>query len=95
MPNAFPLLFSPFEIRGTEFRNRIFFSGHGTRLAGGSPGDELIAYHAARAKGGAALIVTELPPVEALSNTTRCTTPSTAASSGSILAPIRSWPSWV
>ena len=59
MPNAFPLLFSPLEIRGTEFRNRIFFSGHGTRLADGAPGDELIAYHAARAKGGAALIVTE------------------------------------
>ncbi|MHB1220223.1 MAG: oxidoreductase [Alphaproteobacteria bacterium] len=59
MPNAFPLLFSPFEIRGTEFRNRIFFSGHGTRLADGAPGDELIAYHTARARGGAALIVTE------------------------------------
>lgn len=59
MTNAFPLLFSPFEIRGTEFRNRIFFSGHGTRLADGAPSEELIAYHAARARGGAALIVTE------------------------------------
>lgn len=59
MPHPFPLLFSPLQIRGTELRNRIFFSGHGTRLADGAPGDELIAYHAARAKGGTALIVTE------------------------------------
>jgi 2,4-dienoyl-CoA reductase-like NADH-dependent reductase (Old Yellow Enzyme family) len=57
---SFPLLFSPFTLRGLEIRNRIFSTGHGTMLAeGGTAGADLIAYHEARAKGGAGLIVTE------------------------------------
>ena len=53
-------LFTPHEIRGHEFRNRIFSSAHQTILArGGSPGEEMAAYHEARARGGTGLIILE------------------------------------
>lgn len=53
-------LASSFELRGIRFRNRIFSSGHQTLLArDGGVSEALIAYHEARARGGAALIVTE------------------------------------
>ncbi len=56
----FPHLAAPFEIRGIGFRNRVFSSGHQTLLAReGKVTEALIAYHRARARGGAALIVTE------------------------------------
>ena len=56
----FPTLFSPFEIKGHTFRNRIFSTGHQTLIVtGGLPNDGLVAYHEARAKGGAGLIITE------------------------------------
>lgn len=56
----FSHLFTPHEIRGHEFRNRIFSSAHQTILArNGSPGDDMAAYHEARARGGAGLIVIE------------------------------------
>ena len=57
---SFPHLFTPLRIRGVEIRNRILSTGHGTFLAEhGAPGDRMIAYHEARARGGAGLIVTE------------------------------------
>ena len=58
---AFPRLFSPIRLRNLEIRNRILSTGHQTYLAakGGLPGDDFIAYHEARAKGGAGLIVVE------------------------------------
>jgi 2,4-dienoyl-CoA reductase-like NADH-dependent reductase (Old Yellow Enzyme family) len=53
-------LISPLRIRDTEFRNRIFSTGHMTRMAeGGLPTSQMIAYHQARARGGAGLIITE------------------------------------
>jgi 2,4-dienoyl-CoA reductase-like NADH-dependent reductase (Old Yellow Enzyme family)/thioredoxin reductase len=53
-------LFTPHEIRGHEFRNRIFSSAHQTILArNGSPGEDMAAYHEARARGGAGLIILE------------------------------------
>lgn len=56
----FPHLFAPLKIRKTKIRNRILSTGHQTNLGeGGAPGDKLIAYHEARAKGGAGLIVVE------------------------------------
>ncbi len=60
-----PHLFSPLTLRGVTIRNRILFSGHGTRMAKGAPDDRLIAYHTARAAGGAGLIVTEVAMVHA------------------------------
>lgn len=58
---AFPRLFTPLRLRDVEIRNRILSTGHQTYLAakGGLPGDDFIAYHEARAKGGAGLIVVE------------------------------------
>ncbi|MEZ5923304.1 MAG: FAD-dependent oxidoreductase [Hyphomicrobiaceae bacterium] len=56
----FPRLFSPFTLRNTEIRNRILSTGHQTYLAhGGLPGEDFVAYHEARAKGGVGLIVVE------------------------------------
>ncbi len=57
---TFPHLFAPLSLRRVDVRNRILSTGHQTYLAaGGVPGDDLIAYHAARARGGVGLIVTE------------------------------------
>ena len=56
----FPLLFSPLRIGDTDIRNRILSTGHQTYLAKkGLPGDDLVAYHEARARGGAGLIIVE------------------------------------
>ncbi|WP_413875124.1 FAD-dependent oxidoreductase [Albidovulum sp.] len=47
-------------VRSCLIRNRILSTGHQTYLAEGNfPGERMIAYHAARAKGGAGLIITE------------------------------------
>ena len=62
--SQFPNLLSPFEIKGLSLRNRIFSTGHETLLVtGGVPGESLAAYHEARARGGAALIITEATTV--------------------------------
>ncbi len=59
MPD-FPALFSPITLGGVTLKNRIFSPAHGTSLSrGGLVGDELVAYHEARAAGGAGLIVLE------------------------------------
>lgn len=57
---GFPHLFAPLEIRGQVLKNRIFSTGHMTvMLQDGLPTDRMVAYHAARAQGGAALIIIE------------------------------------
>jgi 2,4-dienoyl-CoA reductase-like NADH-dependent reductase (Old Yellow Enzyme family) len=63
MSDRFPRLFSPFAIGDVSFKNRIFSTGHDTSLTHGIPNDALTAYHRARAKGGAALIVVEVAGV--------------------------------
>lgn len=59
--HAFPRLFAPVRLRNLDIRNRILSTGHQTYLAakGGLPGDDFVAYHKARAAGGAGLIVIE------------------------------------
>ena len=55
-----PHLFSPLQIGPVTVKNRIFSTGHQTVMnADGLPTDRMIAYQAAKAKGGAALIITE------------------------------------
>jgi 2,4-dienoyl-CoA reductase-like NADH-dependent reductase (Old Yellow Enzyme family) len=57
----FPNLFSPYRLRSTDFRNRIFSTGHDTYLPqGGLPSPALIAYQTARARGGAGLIIIQV-----------------------------------
>ncbi|MCP4045845.1 MAG: FAD-dependent oxidoreductase [Gammaproteobacteria bacterium] len=56
----FKHLFTPHEIRGMEIRNRIYSTAHQTILAEkGAPGEKMAAYHEARARGGAGLIIME------------------------------------
>lgn len=59
MPAA-PKLFSPIQLGSQLIKNRIVFSPHGTGFAeNGRITDFHLAYHEARAAGGAGLIVTE------------------------------------
>ena len=58
---AFDTLFSPITVGPRELRNRIVHTATVTGLGKDrAVTDRLIAYHAARAEGGAAMIVTEL-----------------------------------
>ena len=58
---AFDTLFSPIAVGERELRNRIVHTATVTGLGRErAVTDRLVAYHAARAKGGAAMIVTEL-----------------------------------
>ena len=60
----FPRLFSPLAIGGVTLRNRVVSSGHDTVMADhGQITDRLIAYHEARARGGAGLIVVQVAGV--------------------------------
>ncbi|QNS06117.1 oxidoreductase [Streptomyces xanthii] len=60
----FPHLFSPLRIGPVTVRNRILSSGHDTVLVeDGAVTDALVAYHEARAAGGAGLIVLQVSGV--------------------------------
>jgi 2,4-dienoyl-CoA reductase-like NADH-dependent reductase (Old Yellow Enzyme family) len=57
----FPTLFSPLDVGPMRLKNRIFSSGHDTVMAhDGEVTDQLVAYHRARAEGGAGLIVMQV-----------------------------------
>lgn len=61
---SFERLFTPLKIRSATMRNRIVSTGHNTRIAGENVANAaLAAYHAARARGGAGLIVCEAATV--------------------------------
>ena len=59
-------LFEPGRIGGLELKNRIVMPAMGCSLAEstGEAGARIIAYYAARAKGGAGLIITEITRVD-------------------------------
>jgi len=58
---SFPKLFAPLELRGHRVRNRIFSTGHDTKMPENfAVSDQLVAYHLARARGGAGLIITQV-----------------------------------
>ncbi len=59
----FPHLFTPIELGGKIIRNRIVSTGHHTYLSDFAPDENLIAYHEARARGGAGLIIVEIAGV--------------------------------
>ena len=64
MSQNFPTLFSRLRIGPMTVRNRIVSTGHDTCLPhDGTVNDALIAYHAARARGGAGLIVVQVAGV--------------------------------
>ena len=59
-----PHLFAPITLRNLTLRNRILSTGHDTTLPTAFvPNDELVAYHRARAAGGAGLIVMQVAGV--------------------------------
>ena len=61
---ALPNLFAPITIRNLTLRNRIVSTGHDTTLPTAFvPNDALVAYHRARAAGGAGLIVMQVAGV--------------------------------
>ena len=59
-------LFEPGKIGALELRNRIVMTAMGCSLAeiSGEPGQRMINYYAARAKGGAGLIITEITRID-------------------------------
>ncbi len=61
---AFPHLFEPLQIRAARLRNRIMSTGHETAMADANGiSEQMIAYHRARAAGGAGLIVVEVASI--------------------------------
>ena len=61
---GFPHLFAPLQIGPLRLKNRIVSSGHDTVMADhGNVTDQLVAYHRARAEGGAGLIVLQVAGV--------------------------------
>lgn len=61
---GFDRLFTPLTIRSATLRNRIMSTGHNTRIAWENVANPaLAAYHEARARGGAGLIVCEAATV--------------------------------
>lgn len=63
MSETLPHLLSPIDLGACRVKNRIVSTGHHTYLADKKPGAALIAYHEARARGGAGLIVSEIVAV--------------------------------
>lgn len=63
--NEFPHLLSPLKVGPGEFRNRIYSPPHAPGFAGADflPGDQLIEYWVAKARGGTAAISTGVTPV--------------------------------
>ena len=60
----FAHLFSPIEIGGCTIENRIVSTGHDTNMVEDNrPSDAMIAYHRARARGGAGLIIIQVTGV--------------------------------
>ncbi len=60
MSTSYPSLFSPFKLAGRPLKNRIVHASMNTHMADNTRVTEaLIQYHVNRARGGAAMIVTE------------------------------------
>ena len=64
MSRLFPNLFSPLDIKGVRFKNRLFFAAHGTGYAeDGGVGSAGYEYYRARVTRGPSLLVTEATQV--------------------------------
>jgi 2,4-dienoyl-CoA reductase-like NADH-dependent reductase (Old Yellow Enzyme family) len=60
MSSAYPRLFSPLTLRHLTLRNRVVHASMSTRyVVDGRVTDKLVGYHVNRARGGAAMLVTE------------------------------------
>jgi 2,4-dienoyl-CoA reductase-like NADH-dependent reductase (Old Yellow Enzyme family) len=64
MPQAFPHLFQPLQLRHKTLKHRLNFGAHTANMSeGGLPVDRHLGYYRERARGGAAMIVVEPAPV--------------------------------
>ena len=63
MTSGLRRVFEPTRIRGVEIPNRIVRTAHLTKLGMGQVSDDLIEYHAARARGGVGLSIIEATAV--------------------------------
>ena len=63
MTKHYPGLFSQIELGRCTIPNRIVSTGHHTYLCDDVPSENLVAYHATRARGGVGLIVSEIVAV--------------------------------
>ena len=60
MVGGLDTLFQPLALRGKTLKNRIFSTGHmAVMLDDGKPTARMVAYHQAKAQGGAALTIIE------------------------------------
>ena len=59
---SYDALFSPIKLRGLELKNRVVLPGMNTKMVKdkNDVGEDLPAYHAARAAGGCGLNIVEL-----------------------------------
>ena len=65
MSSRYDVLYQPVKLGELTLRNRLLFPGHGTGLSvDNTPDDAHIAYLATRARGGVALVVTEIAQIE-------------------------------
>jgi 2,4-dienoyl-CoA reductase-like NADH-dependent reductase (Old Yellow Enzyme family)/thioredoxin reductase len=72
MPDQFPALFKPLQIRHKTLRNRIVFGSHTANMSDmGLPGERHRGYYEERARGGAGMIVVEPVPVHRTAVLTR------------------------
>ena len=62
---SFDALFSPLKVRGLELKNRVVLPGMNTKMVRNKHeiGEDMIAYHAAKAKSGCALNIFEVAAV--------------------------------
>lgn len=81
-PATHSLLFTPFEIAGKRLRNRIVHASMTTlTVRNGTVADEQIAYFESRARGGAAMVITEplsMSPMQAVPTKTHVFNPDNA-----------------
>jgi 2,4-dienoyl-CoA reductase-like NADH-dependent reductase (Old Yellow Enzyme family)/thioredoxin reductase len=60
----FPHLLSPLQVGPKTLRNRVLVTAHVPRIAeNGAPGDQYVAYHRTKARGGVAMQITGATPV--------------------------------
>ena len=63
MAGAYPHVSTPLQIGSATLPNRIVRTAHGTGMASLEIGDELVAFHVARARGGVGLTMLEATSV--------------------------------
>ena len=77
---SYDALFSPIKLRGLELKNRVVLPGMNTKMVKNKHdvGEDLPAYHAARAAGGCGLNIVELVSIDRKSTRLNSSHPSSS-----------------